>query len=70
MTQDNQGKSWTEYRLLILAMMERMDKALLAQGLQIAEMQKDLTTLKVKATVLGLVAGSIPAIVALLVGRS
>lgn len=61
--------SWGEYRRLVLSELERIDRSLAIIHRDVSSIRSEVTTLKVKASVWGLMGGLIPVIVAIAVSK-
>lgn len=63
------GNGWTTYQKLVLAQLEQHQEALDKINDRLAEIRVEISELKVKAGVWGLVAGVIPVIIMLIMEK-
>lgn len=65
---DNPLNGWNEWSRYVLKELERLNDCYESMRKDMTDMKTDLTMLKVKAGVWGLIAGAVPVAIALLVG--
>lgn len=60
------GNGWTKYQLLVLSQLETHHRDLNSLNAKISDLRVEISALKVQAGIWGLIAGIIPAAVALI----
>jgi hypothetical protein len=61
--------SWGEYRRLVLSELERVDRSIRALHADVTTIKSEVTALKIKSGVWGLLGGLIPVVVAIGVSK-
>ena len=59
MVDDNGGSPWSQYRVMVIKELERINSALEKIGTDLAELRTEVALLKLKASVWGVLAGAV-----------